>query len=302
MKKFILAIAVISICLSGCFKRDTMEDITIYTTIYPLEYVVNRLYGDYSNINSIYPKGVNVQLEPCKGNCHNELYTLTDKQLSDYSQGDLFIFNSLLYEGGYIQKMMDNNRNLKIINATDNMTDDELYGLEELWLDPSRLMTIARNIKKGFNEYISNYYLKNNIEENFNQLKEELDKIESKLTETTKKADNKIIVVGNDVFNLLAKPKYGLTVYSLEENDNLTEKTIEQVRTLINNGTIKYIYIKQHEEVNNTIKSLVEGTEVEIIKLHMLVNLTESEINNKKDYFTIMNENFELLKKNLYND
>ena len=41
--------------------------------------------------------------------------------------------------------------------------------------------------------------------------------------------------------------------------------------------------------------------DVEIIKLHMLTNLTENEISNKKDYFTIMNENIELLRKNLYN-
>jgi len=32
----------------------------------------------------------------------------------------------------------------------------------------------------------------------------------------------------------------------------------------------------------------------------MLTNLTESEINNKQDYFTIMNENIDLLKKGLY--
>ena len=30
-------------------------------------------------------------------------------------------------------------------------------------------------------------------------------------------------------------------------------------------------------------------------------NLENNEISNKKDYFTIMNENIELLRKNLYN-
>ena len=41
------------------------------------------------------------------------------------------------------------------------------------------LLTLARNIKNGFNEYINNYYLKQNVENNFNQLKEELDKLGS---------------------------------------------------------------------------------------------------------------------------
>ena len=91
------------------------------------------------------------------------------------------------------------------------------------------------------------------------------------------------------------------TVYSLEENENLTQKTISDVRSLINDGTIKYIYIGQYDEPNETINNLIEGTDVEIVKLHMLTNLTETEISNKQDYFTLMRENIELLRKNLYN-
>ena len=96
MKKYILLIAS-ALCLTGCIKKDTMEDITIHTTIYPIEYITNRLYGTYAEIESIYPNGVNIQLEK-KDNENYDLYTLTEKQLTDYSQTGLFIFNSLLYE------------------------------------------------------------------------------------------------------------------------------------------------------------------------------------------------------------
>ena len=297
MKKIILLIICI-LCLTGCFKRDTMEGINIYTTIYPITYITERLYGEYSNIESIYPNGVNIQLEKCE-ECDNLLYTLTDKQLADYSKADLFIFNSLLYEGEYVKPMFENNKKLKIINATDNLTMDEFYGLEEIWFDPSRLLTLARSIKNGLNEYISNYYLKQNIENNFNTLKEELDKIGSKLSDTTKGATNKILVTNDEMFEFLSRDKYGLTVYVL--NENSSSKTISDVKTLIENDTINYIYIKQYDEPNEIINNLIEGTNVEIIKLHMLTNLTENEISNKKDYFTIMNENIELLRKNLYN-
>lgn len=296
MKKILLIICIL--CLSGCFKRDTMEDITIYTTVYPVEYIVNRLYGNYSTIDSIYPNGVNVQLEKCE-DCTYELYTLTDKQLTDYSQTDLFVFNSLLHEGNYVKPMFNNNKKLKIINATDNLNVNDFYGLEEIWLDPSRMLTISRNIKKGLFEYINNIYLKQDIENNFEKLKEELDKLSSKLTDTTKNATNKIIVVNNDVFKFLSKEKYGLTVYSLED-ENISDKTLEDIKTLIDNKTIKYIYIRQYDEVSDTIKELIKDTDVEIVKLHMLTNLTETEESNKKDYFTIMNDNIDLLKKGLY--
>ena len=297
MKKIILLLLSI-LCLTGCFKRDTMEGINIYTTIYPITYITERLYGEYSNIESIYPNGVNIQLEKCD-ECDNLLYTLTDKQLTDYSKTDLFIFNSLLYEGEYVKPMFEKNKNLKIINATDNLSEDEFYGLEEIWFDPSRLLTVARNIKNGFDEYINNYYLKQNIENNFNELKEELDKLGSKLADTTKEATNKIIVTNDEMFNFLSRDKYGLTVYVL--NENSSSKTISDVKALIDNDTISYIYIKQFDEPNEVINNLIEGTDVEIVKLHMLTNLTENEISNKKDYFSIMNENIELLKKNLYN-
>ena len=161
------------------------------------------------------------------------------------------------------------------------------------------MLTISRNIKNGLFEYINNIYLKQDIENNFEKLKEELDKLSSKLSDTTKGATNKIIVVNNDVFKFLSKEKYGLTVYSLEDN-NINSKMLEDVKTLIDNGTIKYIYIRQYDEVSNTINELIKDTDVEVIKLHMLTNLTETEKSNKKDYFTIMNENIDLLKKGLY--
>ena len=297
MKKIILIILSV-LCLTGCFKRDSMEGINIYTTIYPIEFITKKLYENYGNIKSIYPNGVNIQLEKCD-NCDNLLYTLTDKQLSDYSKSDLFIFNSLLYEGNYVKPMFEKNRSLKIINATDNLTLEDFYGLEEIWLDPSRLLTVARNIKNGFNEYIDNYYLKQDIENNFNNLKEELDKLGSTLIETAKNADNKILVTNDEVFNFLSREKYGLKVYVLNENSN--QKTISDVKSLIENDKINYIYLKQFDEPNEIINNLIKDTDVELIKLHMLTNLTENEISNKKDYFSLMNENIELLKKNLYN-
>ena len=286
MKKIILVLLG-CFCLTGCFKRDSMEDINIYTTIYPLQFITQALYGDYSNIESIYPNGVNVQLEKCT-ECDLS-YTLTEKQISDISKTDLFIFNSLLYEGDYVKEMLQNNKNLKIINANDNLVESEYYGLEEMWLDPSRLLTLARNIKNGFNEYIDNYYLKQEVENNFKELKEKADKLSAK------------IVTNDDMFKFLEKDKYGLKVYSLEENENLNQKTISDVKSLINDGTIKYIYIRQYDEPNETINNLIKGTDVEIIKLHMITNLTENEISNKQDYFTLMEQNIELLKKSMYN-
>ena len=53
MKKIVLMLCtfIFVISLSGC-KKDSMEDITIYTTTYPVEYITSKLYGEYSNVSS----------------------------------------------------------------------------------------------------------------------------------------------------------------------------------------------------------------------------------------------------------
>ena len=84
MKKnlIIINIILITIITTGCdlIKRDTLEDITIYTTSYPIEYIVNYLYGEHSTVLSIYPNGTNINK-----------YTLTSKQIKDYSEMDMYI-------------------------------------------------------------------------------------------------------------------------------------------------------------------------------------------------------------------
>ena len=152
MKKIfrILFLFIFVFCLTGCLKHDNMEDITIYTTNYPSEYITQRLYGKFSDIKSIYPNGINI-----------ESYKLTNKQIEDYSNADLFIFNGLSNEKKYVEKMRKNNKNLKIIDTTLSM--EYTNGIEELWLDPSNFLMMAQNIKTGFGEYIDSYYLNNKI-------------------------------------------------------------------------------------------------------------------------------------------
>ena len=127
-----------------------MEDITIYTTNYPTEYITKRLYGEFSTIKSIYPDGVNINA-----------YKLTDKQIEDYSKSNLFIFNGLSNEKDYVEPMREINKNLKIIDTTLSMEYND--SIEELWLDPSNFLMMAQNVKTGFNEYIDSYYLTNNF-------------------------------------------------------------------------------------------------------------------------------------------
>lgn len=287
MKKIVSLIfaMIVTINLTGCLKRDNLEDIDIYTTVYPIEYITERLYGKHSNIYSIYPDGINI-----------EEYSLTDKQIKDYSKASLFIFNGLSNEKDYVIPMFKHNKNIKIIDTT--LTLDYSNDITELWLDPSNFLMLAQNIRTGFKEYINNHYLKNEIDENYEQLKIDVSNLDAKLKLMIESASSKTIVVGNDLFKFLEK--YDFNVISLEENDNLTDKTVEDVKNLIRRGEIDYIFLKQNEDPNNTVNSLINEFNIEILRFHTLSNITESERNNSKNYISIMNENLELLKQELY--
>ena len=53
------------------------------------------------------------------------------------------------------------------------------------------------------------------------------------------------------------------------------------------------------EEANNTIKTLTDGKDVELIELHTLSNLDDNE-KDKYDYLSLQNQNLENLKLQLY--
>lgn len=285
MKKIVIFLIVL-FSLTGCLKRDTMEGIDIYTTVYPLEYITNRLYGNNSNIKSIYPNGVDPFTYP----------SLTDKQLLDYSEASLYIFNGLSSEKDYVVPLFNNNKDLKIINASLSMKTS--YGVEELWLDPSNFLQLTQNIRNGFEEYVSNYYLLEEIKENYESLKLDVSKLDANLTVIGTNADFDTIVVTDDLFLFLKK--YNINVISLDK-DTLNNKTLNDVKSLISDGKISYIFARKDEVLDDVVNSLVNDYDIEVSYIHTLSNLTTEEINNGSTYLTIMNENIEKLKNELYN-
>lgn len=280
---FVLFVLVFS--LTGCLKRDNMEDITIYTTNYPTEYITKRLYDEFSDVLSIYPDGVNINT-----------YKLTNKQLEDYSNSDLFIFNGLSNEKDYVEPMREINKDLKIIDTTLSMEYND--SIEELWLDPSNFLMMAQNVKTGFSEYIDSYYLTNNIEEKYEELKIEASNLDAKIKDTVSNGNSTAIVASDNMFKYLEK--YGVTVYSLDEDNSDVNAVYNEALKMVNSGAIKYIFVKGNEEYNSTVQKLIQNTNVTVQNWHTLSNLTETERSDNEDYFTLMNSNLELLKNELY--
>ncbi len=285
MKKILIALIVCLFLTTGCLKKDSFDNITIYTTAYPFRYVAQELYGEHSEVFSIYPANTDI-----------ETYTLTDKQIEIYGKkANLYIFNGLNKEKDYVIPMVKHNKGLKIINAT--LTMDYDNSQNDLWLSPANLLMISQNIKNGLNEYISNYYIKEEVNANYEALKINLSNLDAKLRLISTNADNNKLVVSSNIFKFLEKYNFELLVV----NKDSDKKVIEDAKELVKNKEISYVFLLKGETISTEMASLISNSDVKVVYLHPLANLTEEEEKNKNDYLTIMNENIELIKEEVYN-
>lgn len=284
MKKIKILLCLSLLLMTGCIKRDNLENITIYTTAYPIQYIVENLYGTHSTVKSIYPNGVDI-----------ESYKLNEKQIKDYSNGNMYIFNGLTNENDYVIDMVKNNRNLMIIDASSTIEYDN--SINELWLDPSNFLMMTLNIKNGLNDYITNHYLKNDIEENYEILKVKISNLDAKLKLLNENATTTTIVVDNNTLKFLTK--YGFNVISLDST-TVTDKTISDAVNYLNKTKNKYILTLDEKNISETTKNVIDATKSGILVIHNLSNLTDKEKANKEDYITLFNENIDKLKMAVY--
>lgn len=285
--KYIMLLLLIITITTGCslFKRDTMEDITIITTTYANEYVIDYLYGDNSVINSIYPDDTNI-----------DTYTFTEKQIKDNSNKDLFIYMGKTNDSNIAIDYLNKNKNLKLIDATFGMQYKN--GIEELWMNPSNLLMISQNIKNGLCEYITSSYLIKEIENNYENLKIELSELDADIRLTFENASNKTIYTNSKSLKYLEK--YGLEVILVDESDNQYEKNLNILNKEITNNKVKHFYALEYSSIPKDITKLIEDKKITLLSIKNLKNITDDERNNDLDYIDISKQNLELLKKALY--
>lgn len=283
MKKLLLCLLTISIVfsISGC-KKNSMDDISIYTTTYPIEYITYELYGENSNISSIYP---------------NEIIDLSDKLIKDYSKTDLFVYNGLSSEKNYAVKMLNNNKNLMIVDATMGMKEYE-NGIEELWLNPSNFLMLCLNIKNGMKEYIDNSVLRKQIDTNYEKLKLSISELDAEIKLLVENADDNNILVSNNALKFLEK--YDVNVLSVANDKSLTEETISEVKRQIDKKNISYIIMFNNDVLTDEIEELLAKNNIEKLYFDSLTTLSIDNKNLGKDYISIMNENLDILKQELY--
>ena len=283
MKKILARMGLLGLfCLLLCGCGENKEGV-IYTTVYPVDYLANYMYGDKAEVSSIYPDGTIV-----------EDYNLVEKQIEEFSKGQVFIYNGTTKERQFAKDLVNKNKNMKVIDAAYGLK--YIYGVEELWLSPSNYLMLATNIKNSLEEQIGSKYTNEEITKKYDELKERLSILDADLRSSAKKAKDKgksTLVVSSNVFKFLEN--YGFQVISLEDYQ-LNSASLDTLKNQFKSGVYKYILVENTEAVNDIISEMIKDAQAQTIVVNMMNTLTEENKKNNDTYFTIINEFINIIK------
>ena len=271
MKKFLkgLLMGVFMLLLSGCWE-DALVNNDVYTTIYPIEYLTEYLYGEDRSVLSIYPSGADVNT-----------YELTDMQKENYSLAGLFVYNGLTNEKELAREFLNNNPELLLIDVSYGLNYE--YAIEELWLSPNNYLMLAKNIKNNLIDYTTSTVLKEAIEDRYREIEEELSFMDAELrsvaTEAKSEGNATLVVSSN---KLLFLENYGFQVIVLGDEVN------ESISELFDDGDVSDIYLCDTDQKNEFITSLESEYDANIINVDTMYTLTDEEASGNATYLTIM--------------
>jgi len=280
----LLCLLLISVFLvSACsFKTSKLDDAKIYATIYPVEYIIEYLYGENSTIDSIYPVGVNL-----------DNYSLTSKQIDNYANSDLFVYIGLGREKEIAKSFINENDELLIIDATYGLNYN--HDLRELWLAPNNFLMLAKNIKNSLNEYLDNSIKETAVTEKYDELYESVSWIDAELRNIAREAEsngNNTLVVSSDTFKFLEN--YGFEVISLEEIEASGSKdALNSLKNKFKNTKYSDIIKLNSEENTELMTELKTKYKATIHDIHDLVTNSDS----ASDYVSIQYENIAVIRE-----
>src|SRR5690625_825966 len=193
---FILIFTLFAGCISG--NKQQIDEKKIFTTIYPIHFLVSELTSDSVTVQSVYPPGVDA---------HS--YEPTTKEMLEIASGKAFIYLGLGMEG-FAEKAKSALKNSdvnfieigehkELFSQGADMEDSHTLEVDpHLWFDPLRMIKMAKIIK---NEVTSLFPEQGQtIEENYNQLKKKLQKLDESYQETITQGQKSHILVSHGAY------------------------------------------------------------------------------------------------------
>ncbi|QXE01202.1 metal ABC transporter solute-binding protein, Zn/Mn family [Terribacillus sp. DMT04] len=168
------------------------------------------------------------------------------------------------------------------------------------WLDPERAKQMAENIKDTLVELDSDN--KAAYEENYKEVAEKLDELDQKFQQTVEGKENKKIIVSHAAYGYW-EDRYGIeqiAITGLSPTNEPSQQELENIIHTAEENKLNYVLFEQN--VSPKVATIVQDEiEADVLRIHNLETITEEEVNDGEDYFSLMNHNIETLEQALTN-
>lgn len=296
---FLLFILLLAGCNTASNDTDQSKG-TIYTTIYPLQFIVEEIAGDLVEVQSVYPPGVD-----------EHTYEPAAKELAKIAEGDAFI-----YIGAGLEALASTaasaleNEDVKLIEIGQH---EELFLAQEddhdahedhdhhhgdkdphIWLDPIRMIEIAEIIHDELSEQYPGETER--FAENFTHLKEQLQAIDDEFTELLATKSTKKLLVTHAAFGYWEE-RYGIeqiSIHGLSTENEPSQKELVEIIDVVKENNINHIIFEQNVKTR-VAEVIQQEINAEPLIIHNLAVLTDEDIKENRDYLSIMKDNLAVL-------
>jgi zinc transport system substrate-binding protein len=294
---------------------DAAPKLAVYTSLYPLQYVAERIGGEFADVKNVVPAGV----EP-----HD--FEPTAKDLVAISASDIFIYNGSGFES-WVEKAAESFDKSKmiVVNATEGLpllkaeehheehheehegdgsaTDAAAESHEHdhgefdphVWLDPTLLKAQAEKVKQAFIQADQAHSA--DYEKNYQALATDLDKLDQEYKEMVAQSSRKEFMVSHTAFSYLAH-KYGLeqiAISGISPEDEPSPSELKELVEHVKEHNINYVLFETLASPK-VAEVIARETGAQTARVNPLEGLTEEEAKAGKDYLSIMRENLETLR------
>lgn len=302
-----ISIIMIIILLSGCSSSSqddiSKEKLSIYTSIYPIQFLVERIGGDTVVTKTIFPPGVEA---------HS--YEPTAKDMVSIAKSDAFIYMGGGMEGfsETIASALESEQvELIPLSANEELYEHsqttEIHGAREeehnhhdhnphLWLDPIRMIRMGQSVKDVLIEL--NPDKRTIYEKNFNNLSNELKLLDKKFKETLQNKTNREILVSHAAYNYW-EDRYGIIqipINGITSSEEPSQKDLVTIIKEADKSNLHYVLFEQNT-INSVSAIIQKEIRAKAFVLHNLEVLTENDIEHGEDYFSLMYRNLNVLDK-----
>lgn len=317
---------------NGQEKKEN-DKLTVYTTIYPLEDFTKKIGGSFVEVKSIYPPNVDAHsFEPSTNDmvkmANSDLFIYTGVGMEGFAEkASEFLkkenVNILKAAEGIelIKSTHTHEHEGEEVHSSEHNDEESLseehehegettasgeHATEEddhdhgdfdphVWLDPVLTIDLANNIKNSLIELMPEHA--SEFESNFYGLKSELVKLDQEYKTTIEESKTKYLLVSHAAYGYWEQ-RYGIEeipIAGLSPSQEPSQKELQEIVKESIEHDIHYVIFEQ-----NVSPKVAEIIQKEIgaksLTLHNLEALTDKNIKQNDDYFSIMRNNLKTIK------